>query len=120
MTRRLALAVSVGLTVALFVILSRPGQPIHNVPTVPTSLLPGQKAPPGLVCSFYTPDPARRDCQSSEGVDLEIQDGRIQHSYVFTYSSGLRVGDVLVAWGTPQWADYGGWGSVELAWATKG
>src|SRR5579871_6297528 len=120
MTRQLALALGMGLMMALFIVLGLPGKPVQIVPTIPASLLPGQIPPPGLVCSFYEPDPAWRDCQSNSGIDLEIQDGRIQHSYVFTYTSGLRVGDVLAVWGTPQGADYSGWGSVELAWAAKG
>ena len=51
-------------------------------------------------------------------MDVAIEDGVIRHSYVFTYGSKLRVGDVLAAWGRPTWADYSGYGSVEVGWAT--
>lgn len=119
MTRRLALGLGLALTVALLAVLGLPGQPLTPVPVVPDDLLPGRPAPAGLVCDFYEPDPTWRDCQNGQGVDVAIQDGLIRHSYLFTYGSGLRVGDVVAAWGQPTWADYGGYGAVEVGWAAE-
>ena len=48
MTRRLALALGLGLVMALFVALDLPGQPLMAVPTVPADLLPGRACGSGV------------------------------------------------------------------------
>jgi hypothetical protein len=96
-----------------------PSAGIHTVPTLEARLLPGQNVPDGLSCTFYEPDFTDRYCQADGQVDVAIRGNLIQHAYIFTYNSGLQVGEVMLAWGSPAWADYYSYGAVEVYWRDR-
>jgi hypothetical protein len=127
MTGRLVLAMGVSFTMALLAVLGVAGQPVQALPAVPTSLLPGHTARSAwfaISTGRIRPDVTARATKASTwrsrtvapmGSERSLSailatTPSDQHSYDFTYASGLRVDDVLATWGLPQRADYGGWG----------
>ncbi len=107
------------LAVALSVVRLWPGYEAQALPDPAAALMPDHSAPDGLACKFYEPDFTRRFCQADSLIHVEFEDGQIRHTYVFTYSSGLEIGQVMQAWGRPRGAHYYSYGAVDVYWADR-
>jgi hypothetical protein len=107
------------LTALCLVIVATPANhPLREVPTVGTHLMPGQKVPYGIACRLYVPDFKYRYCVMAD-MSLTAEGRQIVEVSVFTYRSGLEIGDVLVQWGEPLGADYSTPHAVRLYWPQR-
>jgi hypothetical protein len=91
---------------------------IPNIPVPAAELMPGQQLPSDVHCLSYAPDYNHRFC-TQDDVWLTIKGARISKAAIFTYRSGLRLGDLMTAWGEPIGADYGERDAVAIYWPDR-
>ena len=110
---------SILLTTSYFVVAN--AQAKFQMPSVPVpagGIMPGQQVPHDVSCITYAPDYDHRYC-TRDDVWLVIEGGRISKSAIFTYHSGLRLGDLITAWGEPIGADYTERDAVSIYWTDR-
>src|SRR5258708_31029354 len=83
------------LAVALSVVRLWPGYEAQALPDPAAALIPDHSPPDGLACKFYEPDFTRRFCHAHSLIHVEVEDGQIPRTYVFTYSSGRQIGPAM-------------------------
>src|SRR5438094_920765 len=82
-----------------FTLQTRKVQASLNLPRLPESLIPGQFMPPGTPCYRGRSDLGQSYCHPEKDIDIVIKDGRIVRAYMFTYPSGITIGQLIIAWG---------------------
>jgi hypothetical protein len=117
--KRGVLAVVGVLWLAVWLVSAASNGPSPLVPTPEAALRPGQELSAGIGCQFAMPDFSTRYCQASSLVDLVVRGNTIQRTYIFTFGSGLQLGDVMQVWGRPKAAEYRLYSAVDVYWADR-
>jgi hypothetical protein len=98
------------------------GSTPSNTATIPTpsaEISPGQTLPYGTACMAQQYSFENQYCFFEKGINLRANSRVIKEVSFFTYTSGLTVGTVMLAWGTPIGANYRDRGVVWVYWPDR-
>ena len=99
-----------------FTLQSRKVQASLNVPKLPENLTLGQFMPPETPCYRAASELGQSYCHPDKDIDIVIQNGRIVRAYIFTYPSGITIGQLITAWGEPVGSEYDSIGATTVYW----
>jgi hypothetical protein len=96
-----------------------PSGPEPRIPVLEPAMMPDQPAPTGGLCQYQAPEVVCEYRHGNSAVYFTLADPTIQQAYLFTYASGLTIGDLILAWGEPQGIAYLPYQAIYVYWPER-
>jgi hypothetical protein len=114
-----ACIIGFALSMMMRIVMRGPGLQVQMPPTLDHTLLPGQPLPHGASCHYEMPNLACNYLRGDVNIHFVLKDRVIQQTYLFTYPSGLQMGETMLAWGEPIGVVRHPFPAVQVYWADK-